>query len=61
MWHRCLFRALFFTMLTLHTRYKENRLTKCSHTDKLQTPGHKKQRENGEEKKKKQDMSTGKA
>lgn len=51
--------ALFFTMLTLNTRYKENRLTKCSQTDKLQTLGHKKQRETGEEKK--QDMSTGKA
>lgn len=44
--------ALFFTMLTLNARYKENRLTKCSHTDKPETPGHKKQRENGKGKKK---------
>lgn len=54
--------ALFFTTLTLNAGHKEKRLTKCSHADKLETPGHKKQRENGEEKKKKkQDMSTGKA
>lgn len=45
-------------MLRLNTRYKENRLTKCSHTDKLQTQGRKKQRENRGGK---QDMSTGKA
>lgn len=54
--------ALFFTMLTLDARHKEKRLTKCSHADKLEIPGHKKQRENREKKKKKkQDMSTGKA
>lgn len=48
-------------MLTLGTRYKENRLTKCSHTDKLQTLRHKKSRGKTGRKKKKQDMSTGKA
>lgn len=51
--------ALFFTMLKPNAWYKE---TKCSHTDKLQTTGHKKATEKrGGKKKKKQDMSTGKA